>query len=154
MDEQQYHGEELFSAKVAAGTRTYFVDVQRTATGAKYLKISETRHTEGKPHEHNRVMVFEEHVCDFIHAVTEAMPFMRPDAPPGRLSRLREKHPRAYEKWTKEEDARLRTEFAKGTAKAELAALFQRRPSAITSRLKKLGLLQPSESAENKRTDA
>jgi hypothetical protein len=27
------HGEELFSAKVKAGTRTYFIDVRRSATG-------------------------------------------------------------------------------------------------------------------------
>jgi hypothetical protein len=86
-------------------------------------------------------MVFEEDIVDFIHAITEAMPFMRPDAPPGRLSRLREKHPRAYTKWTPEEDARLKAEFAKGTSRAELAAIFEREPSAIKSRLQKLGLL-------------
>jgi hypothetical protein len=141
MSEEQEHGEELFSAKVAAGSRTYFIDVQRAATGAKYLKISESRQGEEKEYEHQRVMVFEEDIVDFIHAITEAMPFMRPDAPPGRLSRLREKHPRAYEKWTEEEDARLRAEFAKGIARAELAALLRRRPSAIKSRLQKLGLL-------------
>jgi hypothetical protein len=43
MNEEQEHGEELFSAKVAAGSRTYFVDVQRAQNGAKYLKIRETR---------------------------------------------------------------------------------------------------------------
>jgi hypothetical protein len=143
MNEEQEHGEELFSAKVAAGSRTYFVDVQRAHDGAKYLKISETRHAEGKPDEHNRVMVFEENIVDFIHAITEAMPFMRPDAPPGRLSRLREKHARAYTKWTPEEDSRLRAEFTKGTSRAELAAILERQPSAIKSRLQKLGLLAP-----------
>ncbi len=141
MNEEQEHGEELFLAKVAAGSRTYFVDVQRAQNGVKYLKISETKHAEGKPHEHNRVMVFEENIVDFIHAVTEAMPFMRPDAPPGRLSKLREKHPRAYAKWTPEDDARLKAEFVKGTSRAELAAIFERQPSAIKSRLQKLGLL-------------
>jgi hypothetical protein len=30
----QQHGEELFSAKVKAGTRTYFIDVPRAANGA------------------------------------------------------------------------------------------------------------------------
>jgi hypothetical protein len=43
MDEQQYHGEELFSGKVAAGSQTYFIDVQRAANGAKYLKLTESR---------------------------------------------------------------------------------------------------------------
>ena len=147
MSEEHEHGEELFSAKVTAGSRTYFVDVQRSQNGAKYMKISETRHAEGKPHEHNRVMVFEENIVDFIHTITEAMPFMRPDAPPGRLSKLREKHRRAYEKWTEDEDSRLRAEFAKGTSRAELAAIFERRPSAIKSRLQKLGLLAGDEAS-------
>ncbi|MBN2466088.1 DUF3276 family protein [candidate division WOR-3 bacterium] len=40
-DEQ--HHRELFSAKVMAGSRTYCIDVQRAANGAKYLKISESR---------------------------------------------------------------------------------------------------------------
>jgi len=60
---------------------------------------------------------------------------------PSRMSEIRKKYPRAYEKWTEDEDARLRAEFAKGAAKSELAALFQRRLSAIRSRLRKLGLL-------------
>jgi len=144
MNEEQGHGEELFSAKVAAGNRTYFVDVQRAQNGAKYLKISESRQSDEKEREHQRLMVFEEDIVDFIHAITEAMPFMRPDAPPGRLSRLREKHPRAYEKWTEEEDARLRAEFAKGTPREELAVMFQRQRAAIKSRLQKLGLLDQS----------
>ncbi|MCX6842151.1 MAG: DUF3276 family protein [candidate division WOR-3 bacterium] len=144
MSEEQEYGEELFSAKVAAGNRTYFVDVQRAQNGAKYLKISESRQGDEKEHEHQRVMVFEEDIVDFIHAITEAMPFMRPDAPPGRLSRLREKHPRAYEKWTEEENARLRAEFAKGTPREELAVMFQRQRAAIKSRLQKFGLLDQS----------
>jgi hypothetical protein len=143
MSEEQEHGDELFSTRVAAESRTHFVDVQRAANGAKYLKISESRQGEEKEHEHQRVMVFEENIVAFIHAITEAMPFMRPDAPPGRLSKLREKHARAYAKWTSEEDARLRAEFTNGTNRAELAAIFDRQPSAIKSRLQKLGLLAP-----------
>jgi hypothetical protein len=30
-DRTEHHGEELFSVKVKAGTRTYFIDVQRAA---------------------------------------------------------------------------------------------------------------------------
>ena len=32
-DRAEHHGEELFSAKVKAGIRTYFIDVQRAAAG-------------------------------------------------------------------------------------------------------------------------
>jgi len=141
MSEAKRHCTELFSAQVKAGVRTYFVDVLRAANGAKYLKLSESRRAkDDERHEHHRVIVFEEHIHDFIHAITEAMPSMRPDPLPGPLSQLREKHPRAYKKWTGEEDARLRAEFAEGTDEPELAELFQRQRSAISSRLRKLGL--------------
>jgi hypothetical protein len=68
------HGEELFSAKVKAGTRTYFIDVQRAANGTKYLKISESRRgKDDERHEHHRVVVFEEHMVEFLHALTDGL---------------------------------------------------------------------------------
>jgi hypothetical protein len=159
------HGEELFSARVRAGSRTYFIDVQRAANGAKYIKISESRRCKGEErHKRHRVMVFEEHLLDFIDAFheaclhvpeqpsevravpsQEATPARRNGSEPrwsaARLAEMRKEYPRAYEKWTEQEDARLRAEFAKGTNREELTVLFQRQPSAIKSRLRKLGLL-------------
>jgi hypothetical protein len=38
---EKKHGEDLFSEQVKAGSRTYFIDVQRASTGVRYLKISE-----------------------------------------------------------------------------------------------------------------
>jgi hypothetical protein len=70
---------------------------------------------------------------------------MNPGPLPGGYSEIRKKHPRAYEKWTEDEDARLRAEFAKGASNEELVVLFQRRHFAIRSRLQKLGLLRPPE---------
>lgn len=58
------------------------------------------------------------------------------------LAEMRQKHPRAYERWTREEDIQVRTEFANGTNEAELAKMLRRRPSAVRSRLQKLGLLE------------
>ena len=146
------HGEELFSARVRAGSRTYFIDVQRAANGAKYLKISESRRGKGEErHKHHRVMVFEEHLPDFISAFQEACGYLACQQfgqrgghglSAQRLREVRGAHPRAYETWTEDEDARLRAEFAKGTNREELTVLFQRQPSAIKSRLRKLGLLQ------------
>jgi len=157
--------EELFSVKVKAGSRTYFIDVLRAANGAKYLKLSESRRDKGEErHKHRGVMVFEEHLFDFIDAFHEACLHVPEQSSAGRASRrsettpaqrdgekpkwsaarlaeMKKEHPRAYEKWTEDEDARLRAEFAKGTDKAELVAMFQRQPSAIGSRLRKLGLL-------------
>ena len=56
------------------------------------------------------------------------------------LDEITRKYPRAYEKWTAEEDERLTNRYQAGLDVLELATIFQRQPSAIESRLTKLGL--------------
>lgn len=66
------------------------------------------------------------------------------EAQPGgeeRLARIRDQYPKAYEKWTDEDDNLLTQKFGEGVSLAELAKIFQRQPSAIRSRLAKLGLI-------------
>ena len=52
----------------------------------------------------------------------------------------RETHARAFERWTDEEDQRLRKARADGLTRVQLSELFERQPSAIRSRLDRLGL--------------
>jgi hypothetical protein len=61
-----------------------------------------------------------------------------------RLAKIREKHPRAYEKWSDEEDVRLTALFQSQRPVKEIAATLQRQPGAIRSRLVKLGLEEDS----------
>jgi len=56
------------------------------------------------------------------------------------FDKIRQRHPRAYEKWSAEEDERLRAQYGRGRDVSELAELFGRQPSGIRSRLIKLGL--------------
>jgi hypothetical protein len=51
-----------------------------------------------------------------------------------------DKYPKAYQPWTREDDSFLIEKYNSGMEIRKLADLFQRKPSAITSRLKKLGL--------------
>ena len=62
-----------------------------------------------------------------------------PGSSPG-FDKIRQRHPRAYEKWSAEEDERLRAQYGQGRDVSELAELFGRQPSGIRSRLIKLGL--------------
>ena len=57
------------------------------------------------------------------------------------LGAIRARYPRAYEKWTDEELATLQAEFSRGKPIKELANRLGRQPSAIESRLQKLGLI-------------
>ncbi len=56
------------------------------------------------------------------------------------LEEIRQNIPRAYEKWTSEEDERLMREISERIDITEIAAIFKRQPGAIRSRLEKLGI--------------
>ncbi|MEG4503137.1 hypothetical protein QUA81_03990 [Microcoleus sp. F6_B4] len=58
------------------------------------------------------------------------------------VEKIRQKYPRAYVKWSREEDEKLKNEYASGQQIGELANKFQRQSSAIRSRLQKLGLIE------------
>ncbi|WP_238178360.1 hypothetical protein [Calothrix sp. 336/3] len=57
------------------------------------------------------------------------------------IEEIRKQYPRAYESWNAEEDEELRLQYNQQASIDEIATEFQRQPSAVKSRLKKLGLL-------------
>ena len=57
-----------------------------------------------------------------------------------RLEKIKEKYPNAYEPWTSEADEEIKRLHLEGKSNSELSKIFQRRSSAIRSRLKRLGL--------------
>ncbi|MCE7858446.1 MAG: hypothetical protein DPW18_17870 [Chloroflexi bacterium] len=56
-----------------------------------------------------------------------------------RLKQIKISYPNAYGKWTEFDDELLKQEFANGTSVKALSKLFHRQPSAIRSRIRKLG---------------
>ena len=67
----------------------------------------------------------------------------------GLEDRTPQEHARAYEKWTREEERELVRRHGAGSKISELAEHFGRRPGAIRSRLKKLGLWKPGVQGRN-----
>ncbi|MBU0671266.1 hypothetical protein KKF29_03855, partial [Patescibacteria group bacterium] len=57
------------------------------------------------------------------------------------VGKIRQDHPKAYQKWTQDDDATLKKEFQSGKSTKTLAGFFMRKIGAIRSRLKKLGLI-------------
>lgn len=53
---------------------------------------------------------------------------------------LREKHPQAYRSWTESEEKELKKMFERGKQMKEMSEKLGRKPGALRSRLKKLGL--------------
>jgi len=135
---------ELFSEKVTAGSRTYFFDVKQSQEGTRYLVISESRAV-GEEYEHHRVMVFEENLEAFIAGFDKTLDFLgiRQKPKSYAFEKNRQQHPKAYTKWSPDEDEALRIKYQEGMSVAELSREFQRQPGAIQSRLAKLGIKQP-----------
>jgi hypothetical protein len=55
---------------------------------------------------------------------------------------IREEHPKAYARWTEKEEQDLVTLFHEGVPAKEIAVRLERKRGGITSRLKKLGLME------------
>ena len=144
----------LFRQSFEAGSRVYEFEVREAATGAKYLVIKEIHHRGDEPRVRGTIMVFEDHLTEFRRAARAAMQFLGRGAPQASprvakprsldVTSIRRAHPRAYDKWTAEEEANLKALAAKGRSIKELAAEFQRQPGAIRSRLARLGFPMPS----------
>lgn len=83
---------------------------------------------------------------DIFNAATEALTIADSAAQTyqERLDEIQQLHPRAYEKWTDEEDAQLTQLFRSGQTAKQIAETLQRQPSAVRSRLAKLNLVSSS----------
>ncbi len=141
---------EIYSTRLRAGRRTYFLDVKEGDDGHAYLKITESRKT-GEAFEQSRIVVDKEHAEDLLESMADAVrrlmaqQFKKEPVPVEKdkaysVEEKREKHPQAYARWTKEDDVRLEQLFCGGKKNKELAVIFGRDPGAIAARIKKLEL--------------
>jgi hypothetical protein len=137
---------ELYSAKLPAGSRTYFFDVKESSDQERYLKITESKRTSGGEYEHHRVMVFRENALAFNEEIGRALRWMLEDSGSTENSTGYALPHNAEDDngWTKEEEDTLRKEYLRIGERPtidELAALFHRKPSMIKSKLEEMGLL-------------
>lgn len=132
----------LHSNRVQVGDRRYTFEVEEVANGVRQLVVSESRKV-GSEWRRKRVRVSAEDLPAFLGGLSAAAAHIRPQVPPRSgtysVEEIRTRHPRAYEPWSEEEEARLRARHAGGVPVAELAAEFGRQPSAIRGRLVRLG---------------
>lgn len=132
---------ELFSETVSAGSRVYVFDVKESKEGTRYLVIRELRKTRDS-NERYRVMIFQENLDTFCVGFQKALAFLGIENKPkaNKFDAVRRKFPKAYQRWTTNDDETLRKKYAEGLSIAKLAEFFQRQPSAIESRLVRMGL--------------
>jgi hypothetical protein len=63
--------EEIYKSKQRAGSRTYFFDVKKAATGKLYLDITESRKIEEGKFERHNIMIFPEDIKPFKNEIVE-----------------------------------------------------------------------------------
>ncbi|MFI5877618.1 hypothetical protein ACIBAH_35405 [Streptomyces sp. NPDC051445] len=88
-------------------------------------------------------------VCSFPSSVLSRVELLVRSEPASRVysvDEVRKQHPKAYERWAPEDDQLLLRLHASGSGVDELAERFARQPSAIRSRLAKLGVEKLPES--------
>jgi DNA-binding NarL/FixJ family response regulator len=144
----------VFHQSFEAGSRVYEFEVRKASTGAKYLVIKEIQQRGDEPSVRGMIMVFEDHLVEFRRAARAAMQFLRSGSRQATarvgepksydVGSIRRDHPRAYDKWTAEEEANLKALAARGCSIKELAVQFHREPGAIRSRLERLGFPAPT----------
>jgi len=60
------------SKQIRAGSRTYFIDIEKTKDGKPYLRITESRFKgEGSGRERNSIAIFPEEADEFAAAINE-----------------------------------------------------------------------------------
>jgi hypothetical protein len=143
------NGSELFSACLPIGNNIYTFGVRRSQDGARYLMVSQDP-SAGAPA--GRVLVPEAYLEAFCEALRSVAGYLgalpvepagaqaEPPAKTYTVAGIRQRHARAYEPWSAAEDERLRQRRGEGADLVALATEFQRKPSAIRSRLMRLGL--------------
>ncbi len=90
---------------------------------------------------------------DIFHAAEQALALSSGahGQPAYNIAEKRERYPRAYEKWTDEEDGTLRELVRSGETVAQIAGRLQRNRGAIRSRIVKLNLINDLTPKEQER---
>lgn len=133
------NGNNRSGKKFLAGSRTYCLEVKVSIEGTSYLVIKELR----TGFKDKQVMVFKEYLQGFYKGLIQADKFLnRPRLKKSKFSEVREIFPKAYTSWRKEDDQRLAYLCKQGKTIKQMVIVFQRQPSAISSRIRKLGLVK------------
>lgn len=118
----------LKSLSFTSENKTYFFDIKKSSNNKFYWNLTESKKTNEGFERHN-ILVFEENFKEFKNKILE----LYQESEMFNFSN-------AYEKWTVEDDEKLEILFCEGKTVKELTEIFQRKPGAIRSRIKKLEL--------------
>lgn len=119
--------------KIISGIdRDYRLSLKKNDKGQEFLSISVQKGNLSK-----EIIVIENDFADFISAINTITKHKAYD-----VGEIRQKHKKAYVKWTEEEDEKLEMMYCEEKTIAEMSDFFGRQQNAIQARIKKLELKQ------------
>jgi len=68
--------ESIFSKALRAGGKNYFFDVKQASNGSNYLTITDSYKNQKGENVTNRVMIFKDHVANFIATLEETKTYL------------------------------------------------------------------------------
>ena len=128
----------IWSERVASRGAGYFLDVRETGSGRVFLSMAQSRRAEGGGWKQDRIVVFESGLEPFRRAVLSALRVMDRESGDRRRVELEEVHrlhPKAFEKWTPEDDEELRRMAGEGSTPSAIAEALGRTERAVRMRL-------------------
>jgi hypothetical protein len=137
----------VHSGRHTSGKVCYFIDVRQAVNGRFYMVLTESRRRGDQGFEQSRVMVFEEDIRGLLEEVDRAgEEALRAIEDRGELpgDSIKREHPRAFSRWTEEDEETLRTRFENGSGVEAIAKVLGRTEQAILARLEKMGLVDES----------
>jgi len=140
----------LYSERVESKDRRFYFDINETERGSNYLSICEVTAKENEENKSNRIFVFESQIDQFSAALVRTLLHFNVKTQTktsngARVARIKEakvKYARAYEAWTKKEDAELALLYSQGKTMTEIGESLERNPGAINIRIEKLNLVK------------
>ena len=133
----------LYSEFVEKGNRCFYFDIRETERGDNYFVLSEITRKKDDDDQRRQILVFENEMDKFGAAFMRTLLHFEMKQKEAKIARIQEakaRYNRAYEPWTKKEDAELALLFGEGKTITEIGEKLQRQPGAIKLRVDKLNL--------------
>lgn len=132
----------VFTKRVPAGPWTYVLEVRELQDKTRYLAIRQLGDVGGLGGGPDRIIVDERYLPAFAAALEKATQYLGAGGTSKayHVETIRQTYPRAYMRWTGNEDERLKREHLRGKTLAELVSILRRQPGGIRGRLSRLGL--------------
>ena len=135
----------LHTEQVRIKNRRYYLDLKVAENGTPFLVINQTESDVDGVRARAKIVVFEEDIEGFSEALIRTLihfPKKNTEKIDDEyIAKVREEHPNAFQRWSKEDEQMLKDLYQEGHQVEELMVHFKRNEKGIISRLTMMGIV-------------